>query len=236
MTKIAVSMATLKSHNHIIDDIERGIKVFNNGGIEITDGKDAEWLDLKPNGYMARVPHKGGTKTVNVVFTNDGQDIAAHFCDCTWQEKKPPICRHVVAAVLAIQGRVIESGIMLGKSATAQTLVSASKTAKAVGSGNLDVFATPMMIALMEEAACNCLADGLESGQSSVGTKVNVSHTAVSPLGATITATATVEAVFGRRIEFKVTASDGTKEVGAGTHTRMIIDAEKFMSKLQAKI
>jgi len=233
MAKIAVSMATLESHNHIIGDIERGVKVYKAGGIEITDGKDAEWLDLKPNGYMAKVPHKGGTKIVNIVFSHDGQDIAGLSCDCTQWERTPPVCRHVVAAVLAIQGGVIETCIKPGKPATAHTVVNDSNTAKAAGSGDLEVFATPMMIALMEQAACNCLADGLEQGQASVGTQINVSHTAASPMGADITAVAVIDKVFGRRIEFKVTASEGDKEIGSGTHTRMIIDREKFLSRLK---
>ena len=124
-----------------------------------------------------------------------------------------------------------KSGFVLGKTASARTVVSENNTANAVWSGALDVFATPMMVALMEQAACECLADGLDPGQTSVGTEISVSHTAASPIGAEITATATVEAVFGRRIEFIVTASDNTGEIGNGKHTRVIVDAEKFMKK-----
>jgi len=125
--------------------------------------------------------------------------------------------------------------VAIGKSATATTTITDKNTAKAVGSGNLDVFATPMMIALMEQAACECLADSLEPGQSSVGTQINVMHTAASPLDAKITATVTVENVDGRKILFTVTACDGTNEIGSGTHERFVIDAEHFMKKLEQR-
>ena len=122
------------------------------------------------------------------------------------------------------------------KSGTASTIVKECNTAKAVGSGSLDVFSTPMMIALMEEAACNCLADRLEEGQSSVGTQINIQHTAASPMGAEITAIATITSIDGRKVEFEVVAVEGVqpddKEIGRGTHTRFIINVEKFMSKL----
>jgi len=125
--------------------------------------------------------------------------------------------------------------VSIGKSATATITVTDKNTAKAVGSGNLDVFATPMMIALMEQAACKCLVDSLEPGQSSVGTQINVAHTAASPLEAKITATATVENVDGRKVSFAVTACDGTNEIGSGTHERFVIDAERFMKKLEQR-
>ena len=122
---------------------------------------------------------------------------------------------------------------MIGKSATVTTTVTDKNTAKAVGSGNLDVFATPMMIALMEQAACECLADSLEPGQSSVGTQINATHTAATPLKAKITATATIESVDGRKVSFTVTACDGTNEIGSGTHERFVIDIGRFMKKLE---
>ena len=122
-----------------------------------------------------------------------------------------------------------------GKSATVTTKVTEKNTAKAVGSGSLDVFATPMMVALMEKAACECMADGLAPGQTSVGTQINVAHTAASPLGAEITATAEIVAVDGRKVSFTVVAHDGSNEIGRGAHERFIIDAERFMSKLEQR-
>ena len=122
--------------------------------------------------------------------------------------------------------------IIVGSSGTAKTVVSNKNTAKAVGSGNLDVFSTPMMIALMEEAACNCISDAMEPGQSSVGTQISVAHLAASPIGAEITAKAVIDEINERKIMFTVTAYEGEKEIGNGTHTRFIIDVEKFISKL----
>ena len=121
--------------------------------------------------------------------------------------------------------------IEIGKTATVKTIVNDTNTAKAVGSGNLDVFATPMMIALMEKAACEVLADSLESSQTSVGTQVNISHTAASPIGMEITATATIESISGREIKFTVTAHDSVGEIGSGSHTRFIVDETRFMEK-----
>jgi len=123
--------------------------------------------------------------------------------------------------------------LTIGKSATVTTTVSDANTAKAVGSGSLDVFSTPMMIALMEQAACECLSGSLESGQGSVGTQINVAHTAASPLGATINATATITKIDGRKVSFEVVASDSLNQIGNGTHDRFIIDEKRFMDKLQ---
>jgi predicted thioesterase len=128
---------------------------------------------------------------------------------------------------------------MIGKIVTVTTTVNETNTAKAVGSGSLGVFATPMMIALMERAACECLADALTDGQTSVGTAINVEHTAASLIGATITATATVTATSGRKVEFEVTASEvgfSVTLVGRGTHTRVIVDAERFMTKAGTRL
>jgi len=125
--------------------------------------------------------------------------------------------------------------ITIGKTAAIRTTVDENNTARAVGSGSLDVFATPMMIALMEQAACACVEDGLETGQTSVGTEANVSHIAASPIGAEITATATIEYVLGRRIGFVVTAYDKAGEIGKGKHTRVIVDAENFMKKTRTR-
>jgi len=126
----------------------------------------------------------------------------------------------------------MSENITIGKTASVNTIVDNKNTAKTVGSGSLDVFATPMMIALMEKAACECLADVLEAGQTSVGTHIDVSHIAASPIGTEIIAAAVIEAVDGRGIKFSVTANDGNKEIGRGKHTRFIVDAERFMGKL----
>lgn len=98
--------------------------------------------------------------------------------------------------------------ISVGAVGTASTVVTPENTAAAVGSGSLPVFATPYMIALMENAACNAIADALEDGQSSVGTKLDVSHDAATPVGMHVTARAELVEVDRRRLVFRVTASD----------------------------
>jgi predicted thioesterase len=125
-----------------------------------------------------------------------------------------------------------ETGIFVGKTASVTAVVDATNTAIAMKSGSLDVFATPSMIALMEQAACLCLADVLGDGKTSVGAEINIRHTAASPLGAEITATAEIIAASDREFEFEVTARDGKREIGGGTHIRAIVDAARFMAKL----
>jgi len=223
VSKINVTMATLENHNHIVGDIERGVKVYNDGGVKFEE--------REANHFWAHVPHQDGHKAVVVTFSRDGQELENHYCHCTAGVKDPPVCRHVVAAVLAIQGGIVDSKLVLGKTATVSATVNHSVTAKTVGSGSLDVFATPMMIALMEQAACRCLENCLEEGQTSVGTDINVQHTAASLLGAEITATAAIAHISGRKIEFTVTASAGAGQIGSGNHTRVIVDAERFMKK-----
>jgi len=128
------------------------------------------------------------------------------------------------------QNGIAETKIAPGKSATVSAIVAERDTAKAVGSGSLDVFATPMMIALMERAACECLADCLGGGQTSVGALINVEHVAASSVGAEVSATATIDSVLGRRIEFIVIAASGDRVIGKGKHTRVIVDVDRFIA------
>ncbi|MCF0155099.1 MAG: thioesterase family protein [Veillonella sp.] len=122
--------------------------------------------------------------------------------------------------------------ITIGTSATATTTATEALSAKTMKSGSLLVFATPAMCALMEEAAQAAVAPFLEEGQATVGTALSITHDAPSPMGADITATATVTKVDGRKIDFDVVAKEGEKVIGQGTHSRFIIDAERFMSKV----
>lgn len=126
--------------------------------------------------------------------------------------------------------------IPVGATYTAETVVDESNIARTVGSGTVDVYATPMMVALFELAASQCIAGFLEEGQASVGTQINVAHSGATPIGMRVTATATVREVDRRRVEFDILVNDETGEVGRGTHTRFIIDCEKFMQKTNAKL
>lgn len=94
------------------------------------------------------------------------------------------------------------------------------------------VYGTPMMIYLMEVAAANAIHPLLPAGWVSVGAEVNVRHLAATPIGRTVTATATVTAIEGRLVKFKVEAHDGVRTIGDGTHVRGVIDLEKFEAKL----
>jgi predicted thioesterase len=97
------------------------------------------------------------------------------------------------------------------------------------------VFATPMMVTIMENAALNAIRDYLEPGESAVGTVVNVRHLAATPVGHQVTATAEVTKVDGRRIEFNVSARDEVEEIGVGTHERMLVDMARLSKRLDAK-
>ncbi len=119
-----------------------------------------------------------------------------------------------------------------GLTGTAETVVRETNTALAMGSGSLHVFATPSMIALMEQAACNAVAACLDEESTSVGTLVNITHDAATGMGKKVTAAATLIAVEGRKLVFEITAADEDKQIGKGTHERFIVNKGKFIAKL----
>lgn len=121
----------------------------------------------------------------------------------------------------------------IGLTFTSTTVVDNTNTAVALGSGDMEVFATPAMVALMENAAMNAVTPHLEAGQTTVGTEISTTHIKASALGATITATATLTAIEGRKLTFAVTAHDGDNIIGEGTHTRFIVDRERFLAKVK---
>lgn len=110
-----------------------------------------------------------------------------------------------------------------------------SRTAKAMGSGTLEVFATPAMIALIEKAAWTSVAPELEPGQGTVGTGLKVQHLASTPLGMTVTAKTELVEVSGRKLVFTAEISDETGLIGSGIHERFIVDEAKFQAKTDAK-
>lgn len=122
--------------------------------------------------------------------------------------------------------------MQIGKKYTSTMIVEEKHLACNVGSGDLPVFATPMMMALMENAAMLCVADELENGSSTVGGQISSSHIKPTGLGKTVTATAELISAEGRRLKFKISASDEGGLIGEGEHLRFIIDKEKFMSKV----
>lgn len=120
----------------------------------------------------------------------------------------------------------------IGKTYTSQIVVTADKCASALGSGDLEVLATPAMVALMENAAMLCVADHIAEGSATVGTAIATSHVKASPVGATIRAEAELTEVDGRRLEFVVRAYDERGLIGEGRHTRFVVDRERFLGKL----
>lgn len=125
--------------------------------------------------------------------------------------------------------------IEVGLRGESSVIVTEAHTAQQMRSGSLAVFATPAMIALMEAAAVAALAPVLPDDQSSVGTAVDVKHLAATPVGQTVRAQAEITAVDGRTITFKVQAWDQHDLIGEGTHTRVVINVERFMARVQAK-
>ena len=113
-----------------------------------------------------------------------------------------------------------------------RVVVSEDNTALKLGSGDMEVFATPAMIALMENAAMNAVASHLDAGTTTVGTMMKSSHIKASAIGANITAEAELVAVEGRRLSFTVTAWDDKGVIGEGEHERFVVDRERFLSKL----
>lgn len=125
--------------------------------------------------------------------------------------------------------------IEVGLKGRAELIVSEQNTASAVGSGLVPVFGTPFMIAMMENAAVNAITPYLAEGEGSVGTKLNVSHDAATPIGMKVWAEATIVEVDKKRLSYEVVAFDEAGPIGKGTHERFIINTEKFLAKTNAK-
>ena len=117
----------------------------------------------------------------------------------------------------------------------AESLVTEQNTAASVGSGDLPVFSTPYMLALMEEASQSSVAPYLEDGQSTVGTKLSISHDAATPVGMKVWAESCLTEIDGRRLVFDVCAYDECGVIGQVTHERFIIKRQRFLEKTQAK-
>ena len=114
-------------------------------------------------------------------------------------------------------------------------VVTPAQTAAYYGSGALEVFATPAMVALLEETAWRSVQPYLEEGQATVGTRVDVRHLAATPLGGKVTCESELVEIDRRRLVFKVDVFDEKTKVGEGTHERFIVDVEKFQAKANAK-
>ena len=116
-----------------------------------------------------------------------------------------------------------------------ETTVTGALSAKSVGSGELDVYATPMLVALVEETAWRSVAGELEAGQGTVGTKVNIDHIAATPLGMKVRCETELTEIDRRRLVFSVEVWDEAGRIAAGTHERFIVDNGKFQAKADGK-
>lgn len=122
-----------------------------------------------------------------------------------------------------------------GLTGEASVTVTDNLTAAALGSGNVDVFSTPALIALLEAAAIDALKGRLSAGQTTVGISLSVRHLAATPVGLTVRARAILKAIDGRRLVFDVSAWDPVERVGEGTHERFIVDRARFEERARTK-
>ena len=126
--------------------------------------------------------------------------------------------------------------ITVGMRGEVFTTAEREDTAKEVGSGDLLVYATPCMVALMEGAACEAIAEALGENQTTVGTALNIEHISATPVGLDVRAEATVTAVDGKVITFEVKAFDEAGPIGSGTHKRVLVNTQRFLDKAYAKL
>ncbi len=126
--------------------------------------------------------------------------------------------------------------IQAGLRGEASTVVSPANTANTMASGIPEVYASPMMIALMEGAAADSVAPLLDEGLTTVGILVNVKHLAATPLGHTVRAESELLEVDGKRLVFKVEAYDEMEKIGEGTHERFIVETNRFMGRVLKKV
>jgi len=122
-----------------------------------------------------------------------------------------------------------------GLTGTAEMIVGTNDTAPRVGSGRIAVLATPVMINLFEEAALAAVEDLLPEGKQSLGTELNVTHIAATPIAMKVVATAELIAVDGRKLSFRVSARDEIELIGEGTHERVVVTAATFATRIEAK-
>jgi fluoroacetyl-CoA thioesterase len=122
-----------------------------------------------------------------------------------------------------------------GMTGEAVTTVTYENTAAAIGAGGVEVFGTPMLIALMENASWEAVAGALDEGYVTVGTHVNISHLAATPLGQQVRASAELIEINERRLIFNVVAYDERQKVGEGQHERTIVNLERFLGRVKAQ-
>lgn len=133
-------------------------------------------------------------------------------------------------------GRAPLDRIVPGLTGTAELVVGPEHTAPFVGSGRIAVLATPVMINLIEAAALAAIEHLLPAGHQSLGIQLDISHTAATPIGLRVTATAEVSRIEGRSISFSVTARDEFESIGGGAHRRVVVSVARFDERVQRKL
>ena len=126
-------------------------------------------------------------------------------------------------------------GLQPGLTGRAEMVVGTNDTAPRVGSGRIAVMATPVMIALMEEAALAAVEHLMPEGKQSLGTHLDISHMAATPIGMRVEAVAELVAVEGRTLSFRIVARDAVEQIGSGSHDRVVVTAAKFSARIDAK-
>ena len=123
-----------------------------------------------------------------------------------------------------------------GLNATVEIVVGTRDTAAHVGSGKIGVLATPILVTLLESAALQAVERFMPPGQQTVGTRLDIAHTAATPVGMRVRAHAELVAVEGRKLTFKLHAEDEVEAIGGGTHERLIISVDRFDQRMQKKL
>ncbi|OPZ88711.1 MAG: Fluoroacetyl-CoA thioesterase [Firmicutes bacterium ADurb.Bin419] len=127
------------------------------------------------------------------------------------------------------------ANLKVGLTSSIETEVLDKYSAEEMGSGDIDVYATPAMISLMERAALSSVSLYLPKGYTTVGTAINIKHTAATPVGMKVRAVAELVAVEGRKLKFKVEAFDSLEKIGEGEHERYIVESARFRDKIYGK-
>lgn len=143
---------------------------------------------------------------------------------------------HAIIEAKELKGeKHLENGLKSGIKGIQKIIVTENDTAAALGSGNISVFSTPSMIALMEKTARLSVQDHLDTGKTTVGTKVAISHLKASPVGSEVICESLLTEAEGRRLEFSVAAFVDGEKIGEGTHERFIVDEVKFLTAVYKK-
>ena len=129
----------------------------------------------------------------------------------------------------------VAAGLKAGLRGSVEIVVGTRDTAPHVGSGKIKVLATPVMVNLMEAAALNAVEGLLPAGHQTVGTRLDISHTAATPVGMRVTAHAELIGIDGRRLTFRVSAQDERETIGEGLHERIVVDVARFDQRTRDK-